>query len=79
MLSAGHGSALRYGLLHVTDCAHSLDDNNPVTLSASTGLTFTEDRAKRFEACGWPTILAADGNDVAAIDAAIDAARADTS
>ena len=33
-----------------------LYDNNSVTLSAGTDMTFSEDRAKRFEAYGWQTI-----------------------
>lgn len=50
-------------------------DNNHITLSASTHLAFTEDRQKRFEAYGWHTQTVADGNDLAAIEAAIIAAR----
>jgi transketolase len=55
-----------------------LYDNNAVTLSAGTDMTFTEDRAARFEACGWQTLTVDDGNDVQAIDAALTAARAET-
>ena len=55
-----------------------LYDDNYVTLSAGTDITFSEDRARRFEAYGWQTLSVADGNDVAAICAALDAARADT-
>ena len=55
-----------------------LYDNNSVTLSAGTDMTFSEDRAKRFEAYGWQTIDVENGNDVQAIDAALAAARADT-
>jgi transketolase len=55
-----------------------LYDDNYVTLAAGTDITFSEDRAKRFEAYGWQTIHVADGNDVDAISAALDAARADT-
>ncbi len=55
-----------------------LYDDNYVTLAAGTDITFTEDRAKRFEAYGWQTLKVDDGNDVAAIDAAINAAVADT-
>ncbi len=54
------------------------DDNN-VTLAAGTDITFCEDRAMRFDAYGWQTIQVADGNDLAAIDAALDEAVADTS
>ena len=55
-----------------------LYDDNYVTLAAGTDITFSEDRAKRFEAYGWQTIHVADGNDVDAISAALEAARADT-
>ena len=55
-----------------------LYDNNSVTLSAGTDMTFSEDRARRFEAYGWQTISVDDGNDLAAIDAALTAARAET-
>jgi len=55
-----------------------LYDDNDVTLSAGTDMTFSEDRAKRFEAYGWQTITVPDGNDVAAIDDALKTARADT-
>ncbi|HEX9117041.1 MAG TPA: transketolase, partial [Anaerolineae bacterium] len=50
-------------------------DNNNVTLSAPTRITFTEDVARRFEAYGWHTQAVEDGNDLAAIDAALAAAR----
>lgn len=52
-----------------------LYDNNHVSLSASTGVTFTEARAKRFEAYGWHTVSIGGGNDIAAIDRALRAAR----
>lgn len=50
-------------------------DNNNITLSASTHASFTEDTQKRFEAYGWHTQVVKDGNDLAAIKAAILAAR----
>jgi transketolase len=53
------------------------DDNN-VTLSASTDITFTEDRAARFVAYGWHVQTVEDGNDVAAIDQALQRARDET-
>ncbi len=53
------------------------DDNN-VTLSAGTDITFTEDRALRFKAYGWHTETVEDGNDLAAIARALDAARSNT-
>jgi len=55
-----------------------LYDNNTVTLSAGTDMTFSEDRAKRFEAYGWQTISVDDGNDLQAIDAALASACAET-
>ena len=55
-----------------------LYDDNRVTLSAGTDMSFSEDRAKRFRSYGWQTVHVANGNDVDAIDSALDAARADT-
>jgi transketolase len=54
-----------------------LYDNNHVTLSAGTDITWTEDCAKRFTAYGWHTESVEDGNDVAAIDRALQNARAE--
>ena len=55
-----------------------LYDDNHVTLSAGTDLTFTEDRARRFEAYGWHVQSVANGNDLAVIDGALRAARSET-
>lgn len=55
-----------------------LYDDNVVTLSAGTDITFTEDRAQRFAAYGWHTQSIQDGNDLAAIDRALRAACAET-
>ncbi len=55
-----------------------LYDDNHVTLAAGTDITFTEDRARRFEAYGWHTVSVPDGNDVAGIEAALRAACAET-
>ena len=52
-----------------------LYDHNLISLAASTDMTFTEDRAKRFDAYGWHTQLVDDGNDLDAIDKALRAAR----
>ncbi len=52
-----------------------LYDDNEITLSASTQLTFTEDRAARFQSYGWHTITLEDGNDLQAIEEAILAAK----
>jgi transketolase len=55
-----------------------LYDDNRVTLAAGTDITFSENRAQRFEAYGWHTQSVGDGNDLGAIDAALQAARAET-
>lgn len=55
-----------------------LYDDNRVTLSAGTDITFTEDCARRFEAYGWQVQSVADGNDLVAIEVALGAARAET-
>lgn len=54
-----------------------LYDDNRISIDGSTDLTFTEDRARRFEAYGWQVLRVADGNDVDAIDAAIREAKTD--
>ncbi len=54
-----------------------LYDDNHVSIDGSTNLAFTEDRAARFEAYGWHVQKVDDGNDVEAIDRAIQAAKAD--
>ncbi len=51
-----------------------LYDDNDVTLSAGTDITFTEDRAARFRAYGWHTQTVDDGNDLLAIERALQAA-----
>jgi transketolase len=52
-----------------------LYDDNRITIEGSTSLTFTEDVAKRFEAYGWHVSRVADGNDVEAINAAVEEAK----
>ncbi len=56
-----------------------LYDDNRVTLSAGVDITFSEDRAARFEAYGWHAVRVADGNDVEAVTAALHDARAQES
>jgi transketolase len=48
-----------------------LYDDNHVTIEGFTDLAFSEDVPKRFEAYGWHTSIVEDGNDLAAIEAAI--------
>lgn len=54
-----------------------LYDDNKITIEGSTDLAFTEDVALRFEAYGWHVQKVSDGNDVDAIDAAVEAAKKD--
>ena len=66
---ASLAGTLRLGRLVV------LYDANRVTLAGTTDLTFLEDVGGRFEACGWH-VQRIDGQDVAAVDGALTAARA---
>lgn len=67
---AGH---LKLGKLIV------LYDDNKVSLAGPTELAFTEDVCARYAAYGWQTqeVTSDDGNDVNAIDAALNAAKGD--
>ncbi len=55
-----------------------LYDDNHISLDGPTSLAFTEDRMKRFDAYGWHTQQVEDGNDLDAIEQAINAAKEDT-
>jgi transketolase len=55
-----------------------LYDNNHISLDGPTSWAFTEDVGKRFEAYGWHVQRVDDGNDLDAIEQAIQAARAET-
>ncbi len=59
---AGH---LRLGKLTV------IYDDNRITIDGRTELAFSEDVGARFEAYGWRVLRVDDGNDLAAIDAAL--------
>jgi transketolase len=54
-------------------------DDNLISLDGPTNLSFTEDVYKRFDAYHWQVIKVADGNDLAALDAAVTEAKADPS
>ena len=54
-----------------------LYDDNGIQLDGPTSMAWSEDVPKRFDAYGWHTQRVEDGNDLAAIDDAIDAAQAD--
>lgn len=53
-------------------------DDNGITIDGHTEGWFTEDVAGRFEAYGWHVVRHVDGHDPAAIEAAIQAAKANT-
>lgn len=55
-----------------------LYDDNHISIEGGTELTFTEDAMARFAAYGWHTQKVADGNDLEAMAAAIEAAKAET-
>jgi transketolase len=46
-------------------------DDNHITIDGTTAISFTEDRAERFEAQGWHVQSVADANDLGALRAAI--------
>jgi transketolase len=55
-----------------------LYDDNHISIEGNTSITFTEDVAKRFEAYDWHVQVIADGNDIGAIEAAIQKAKEET-
>jgi transketolase len=54
-----------------------LYDDNHIQLDGPTAMAFSDKTLERFDSYGWHTQRVEDGNDVAAIQAAIEAARAD--
>ncbi|MGP8252398.1 MAG: transketolase [Terracidiphilus sp.] len=56
-----------------------LYDDNLISLDGPTELSYTEDVLKRFDAYNWHVQIVEDGNDLAAIEAAIAVAKAETS
>ncbi len=54
-----------------------LYDDNRISIDGSTEIAFTEDRGARFEAYGWQVLKVDDGNDVYAVDKAIQEAKMD--
>jgi transketolase len=55
-----------------------LYDDNLISLDGPTSLSYTEDVTLRFEAYHWQVLSVADGNDLVAIENAINAGKADT-
>jgi transketolase len=56
-----------------------LYDDNDISIDGSTDQTFTENVGARFEAYGWHVQHVADGNDLQAIEAAVQAAQGESS
>ncbi len=54
-----------------------LYDDNHISIEGDTRVSFSEDRMARFASYGWHTQAVSDGNDVEAIDLAIQAAKND--
>ncbi len=54
-------------------------DDNKISIEDDTTIAFTEDVAARYEAYGWHVQHVADSEDLAAVDAALAAAKAETS
>lgn len=55
-----------------------LYDDNRISIDGSTDLAFTEDREARFRAYGWHVLHVEDGNDLEAVEQAIQAAKEET-
>lgn len=55
-----------------------LYDSNDISLDGELNLSFSENVRQRFEAYGWQTLRVEDGNDLAAIEAAIEEAKRDS-
>ncbi len=77
MEGISHEAASLAGHLRLGKLIYLYDDNR-ISIEGSTDITFTEDRCKRFEAYGWHVQRVEDGNDLKAIEKAIEEARAET-
>ena len=57
----------------------ALYDSNNISIEGNTDIAFREDVAKRYEAYNWQVIKVNDGNDIEAIEKAIEEAKSETS
>ncbi|HEV7838551.1 MAG TPA: transketolase, partial [Gemmatimonadaceae bacterium] len=78
MEGVSHESASFAGHLKLGKLIGFYDDNH-ITIEGDTALTFSDDTAGRFAAYGWHVQHVDDVNDLAALNEAIDAAKAETS
>jgi transketolase len=78
MEGVSHESASFAGHAQLGNLIGFYDDNH-ITIEGDTALTFSDDTGARFEAYGWHVQHVADVNDLAALNSAIDAAKAETS
>ncbi len=76
MEGISHEAASLAGHLRLGKLIYLYDDNH-ITIEGTTEITFTEDRAERFMAYGWQVLKVPDGNNIEAIDEAIQKAKAD--
>jgi transketolase len=77
MEGISHEAASLAGHLGLGKLIYCYDDNH-ITIEGETRLAFSEDVAQRFAGYGWHVQHVADGNDLAALDAALRAAKAET-
>jgi transketolase len=77
MEGISHEAASLAGHLKLGKLIYCYDDNH-ITIEGKTDLAFSEDVAQRFTGYGWHVQRVADGNDLAALDAAFAAAKAET-
>jgi transketolase len=76
MEGISHEAASLAGHLHLGKLIVCYDDNH-ITIEGGTELAFSEDVGRRFAGYGWHVQHVADGNDLAALDAAFAAAKAE--
>jgi transketolase len=74
MEGISHEAASLAGHLQLGKLIYLYDDNH-ISIEGKTDIAFTENRLKRFEAYGWHVQQVEDGNDLAAIEKALEAAH----
>ena len=77
MEGISHEAASMAGHLGLGKLIYLWDDNH-VTIDGGTELSFSEDVVGRFSSYGWQVLEVEEGNDTAAIDAALEAAKSQT-